>query len=122
MSSTKNGAPPPRTRITAAETDEASGTWRSRLRLGARRGGLRGGQTRAPERHQAPGHRERTNLERLAGSFPEGHMARLLIESAVGSARMRDARKAGSEVSRSRSAIEGSISTPRGSLSRESSE
>ena len=55
-------------------------------------------------------------LERLAESFPEGHMARLLIESAVGSVRARDARKAGSDVSRSRSAIEGRISTLRGSL------
>jgi hypothetical protein len=63
-----------------------------------------------------------TRLERLAGSFPEGHMARLLIESAVGSARARDARKAGSDVSRSRSAIEGEISTLHGALSRESSE
>jgi hypothetical protein len=63
-----------------------------------------------------------TRLERLAGSFPEGHMARLLIESAAGSVRARDARKAGSEVSRSRSAIEGRISTLRGYLSRESSE
>ncbi len=57
-----------------------------------------------------------TQLERLAGSFPEGHMARLLIESAVGSVRARDASKSGSDVSRSRSAIEGRISTLRGSL------
>ncbi len=55
-------------------------------------------------------------LERLAGSFPEDHMARLLIESAVGSARTYRASKAGSDVSRSRSAIEGRISTLRGSL------
>ena len=32
------------------------------------------------------------HLERLAGSFPEDHLARLLIESAVGSVRARDAR------------------------------
>lgn len=50
-------------------------------------------------------------LDRLAGSLPEGHNVRLLIESAVGSARARDARKAGSDVSRSRSAVEGRIST-----------
>lgn len=63
-----------------------------------------------------------TELERLAGSFPEPHMARLLIESAVGSARAREASKSGSDVSRSRSAIEGRISTLRGVLSRESSD
>ena len=61
-------------------------------------------------------------LERLAESFPEGHMARLLIESAVGSARARDAVKAGADVSRSRSAIEGEILTLRGVLNRESAE
>ena len=61
-------------------------------------------------------------LERLAGSFPEGHMARLLIESAVSSVRVRDVRRAGSDVSRSHSAIEGRISTLRGSLSREGAE
>ena len=61
-------------------------------------------------------------LERLAESFPEGHMARLLIESAVGSARTHRAGKAFSEVSRSRSAIEGEISTLRGEVSRESAE
>ncbi len=62
-----------------------------------------------------------TELERLAGSFREPRMARRLIESAVGSARAREASKSGSDVSRSRSAIEGRISTLRGVLSRESS-
>ena len=57
-------------------------------------------------------------LERWAGSWPEGHMPRLLIESAVGSARARDPIRAGSNVSRSRSAIEGEISTLRGEISR----
>ncbi len=57
-----------------------------------------------------------TQLERLAESLPEAHMARLLIESAVGSARAHRASKAGSDVSRARSAIEGRISTLRGSL------
>jgi len=61
-----------------------------------------------------------SRLERLSESWPEGHMARLLIESAVGSVRARDPRKAGSDVSRSRSAMEGRISTLRGSLERES--
>lgn len=55
-------------------------------------------------------------------SFPEGHIARLLIESAVGNVRAREARRAFSEVSGSRSAIEGEISTLRGVLNRESSE
>jgi hypothetical protein len=63
-----------------------------------------------------------TQLERLAESFPEGHMARLLIESAVGNARAHRAGKAFSDVSRFRSAIEGEISTLRGVLNRESSE
>jgi hypothetical protein len=55
-----------------------------------------------------------TQLERVAQSLPEPDPIRLLIESAVGSARMRDAIKAGSDVSRSRSSIEGEISTLRG--------
>jgi hypothetical protein len=72
-------------------------------------GRLRGGDSSEVEDH----------LGRLAGSWPEGHMARLVIESAVGSAR---ARKAYSDVSRSRSTIEGEISTLRGLVNRESSE
>jgi hypothetical protein len=55
-----------------------------------------------------------THLEQLAQSLSEADPIRLLIESAVGSARMRDSIKAGSDVSRSRSAIEGEISTLRG--------
>ena len=62
-----------------------------------------------------------TRLERLAGSWPEGHMARMLLESAVGNARTRRAGKAYSDVSRSRSVIEGEISTLRGLVNRESS-
>lgn len=62
--------------------------------------------------------RDLERLERLEGSFPEGHIVRLLIESAVGSARARGATKAGSDVSRSRSAIEGRISTLQGAISR----
>ena len=61
-------------------------------------------------------------LERLGESFPEGHMARLLIESAVGNGRDHRAGKAYSEVSRTRSAVEGEISTLRGMVNRESSE
>ena len=81
-------------------------------------GRLRGGDSSEVEDHL--GRLER--LERLAGSWPEGHMARLVIESAVGSARARRAGKAYSDVSRSRSTIEGEISTLRGLVNRESSE
>lgn len=59
-----------------------------------------------------------TQLDQLAESFPEAHMTRLLIESAVGSARTVRGSKAGSDVSRSRSAIEGELSTLRGTLDR----
>jgi hypothetical protein len=58
------------------------------------------------------------HLERLAGSLPEAHTVRLLVESAVGTARTRGAGYAGSAVSRSRSKTEGRLSTLRGSLSR----
>jgi hypothetical protein len=57
-------------------------------------------------------------LERLAGSLPEAHTVRLLVEGAVGSARARGAGYAGSAASRSRSKTEGRLSTLRGSLSR----
>ena len=57
-----------------------------------------------------------TQLDRLVESWPEGHMPRLLIESAVGSARTQDSIRAGSDVSRSRSAIEGEIMTLRGAI------
>lgn len=63
-----------------------------------------------------------TRLEQLEETFPEGHMARLLVESAVGNARARRAGKAYSDVSRSRSAIEAEISTLRGVINRESAE
>jgi hypothetical protein len=59
-----------------------------------------------------------TQLDRLAQSLPEADRIRWFVESAAGSARARDARKAGTEVSRSRSAIEGEISTLRGALDR----
>ena len=55
-------------------------------------------------------------LDRLAGPLPETDRIRWFIESAVGSARMDRAGKAGTDVSRSRSAIEGEISTLRGTL------
>ena len=57
-------------------------------------------------------------LDRLAGSLPEGDIVRLLVENAAGLARARGAGKAGSVASRSRSKTEGRISWLRGSLSR----
>jgi len=62
--------------------------------------------------------RDLVQLERLEGSFAEGHIVRLLIESAVGSARARGASRAGSDVSRSRSAIEGRVSSLQGAIRR----
>jgi hypothetical protein len=60
-----------------------------------------------------------SQLERLAEPLPEADRIRWFIESAAGSARAGRAGKAGTEVSRSRSAIEGEISTLRGTLERE---
>ncbi len=60
-----------------------------------------------------------SQLERLAEPLPEADRIRWFIESAAGSARAGRAGKAGKEVSRSRSAIEGEISTLRGTLERE---
>lgn len=65
---------------------------------------------------QAELERYLTQLEQLAQSLPEADPMRLLIEDAVESARTRDSIKAGSDVSRSRSAIEGEISTLRGAI------
>jgi hypothetical protein len=58
------------------------------------------------------------HLEQLAGSLPEDHPVRMLVESAIRSARVRGAGYAGSAASRSRSKTEGRLSTLRGSLSR----
>ena len=55
-------------------------------------------------------------LEQLGESLPESDPIRLLIEEAVGAARSGDSIKAGSDVSRSRSAIEGEISSLRGAI------
>jgi hypothetical protein len=55
-------------------------------------------------------------LEQLGESLGESGPIRLLIEEAVGAARTRDSIKAGSDVSRSRSAIEGEISSLRGAI------
>ena len=55
-------------------------------------------------------------LEQLGESLGESDPIRLLIEEAVGAARTGDSIKAGSDVSRSRSAIEGEISSLRGAI------
>jgi hypothetical protein len=57
-----------------------------------------------------------TQLEQVAQSYPENQTTRLLIESAVGSARTRRHGLSSSDVSRSRSSIEGEISTLGGAL------
>jgi hypothetical protein len=59
-----------------------------------------------------------TQLEQLAQSYPAGHTTRLSIESAAESVKENRVGKASSDVSRSRSAIEGQISTLEGALSR----
>jgi|SRR5215216_2029175 len=58
-------------------------------------------------------------LDRLAGSLPEGHVVRLVVENAAAHARVRGAGRAGSVASRSRSKTEGRISTLRGILDRQ---
>ena|SRR5215216_4598269 len=61
-------------------------------------------------------------LERLAGSLPEGHTVRLVVEDTTRyarNARARDAGKAGEVAGRSRSKTEGRISTLRGIIERE---
>ena len=55
-------------------------------------------------------------LGQLGESLPESDPIRLLIEEAVGAARSGDSIKAGSDVSRSRSAIEGEISSLQGAI------
>jgi hypothetical protein len=55
-------------------------------------------------------------LEQLGESLGESDPIRLLIEDALGAARSGDSIKAGSDVSRSRSAIEGEISSLRGAI------
>jgi hypothetical protein len=79
---------------------------------------LAGLERRLKERDRSDLEGHLGHLERLAGSLPEGHTVRLLVESAVRSARDRGAGYAGSAASRSRSKTEGRLSTLRGSLSR----
>jgi chromosome segregation ATPase len=72
------------------------------------------------ERHLAGGNTEPerylTQLDQLAQSLPEADSIRSLIERAVGAVRTRNSIRAASDVSRSRSAIEGEIKTLRGAI------
>jgi hypothetical protein len=79
---------------------------------------LAGLERRLKERDRSDLEEHLGHLERLAGSLPEAHPVRLLVEGAVRSARARGAGYAGSAASRSRSKTEGRLSTLRGSLSR----
>ena len=58
-------------------------------------------------------------LDQLAESLPEAHTVRLLVDEATKHARTRGTGYAGSAASRSRSKIEGRISTFRGIIERE---
>ena len=80
---------------------------------------LAGLERRLKERDRSDLEEHLGHLERLAGSLPEAHTVRLLVDSAVRSARTRGAGYAGSAASRSRSKTEGRISTLRGILSRQ---
>ena len=79
---------------------------------------LAGLERRLKERDRKDLEEHLGHLERLAGSLPEDHPVRLLVESAVWTARTRGGGYAGSAASRSRSKSEGRLSTLRGSLSR----
>jgi hypothetical protein len=79
---------------------------------------LAGLEQRLKERDRSDLEEHLGRLERLAGSLPEAHTVRLLVESAVRPARARGAGYAGSAASRSRSKTEGRISTLRGMLAR----
>ena len=79
---------------------------------------LTGLELRLKERDRSELEEHLGHLERLAGSLPEDHPVRLLVEGAVRAARARGAGYAGSAASRSRSKTEGRLSTLRGSLSR----
>ena len=59
-----------------------------------------------------------SQLDQFTQPLPEADRIRWYIESAAGSARVGRPGKAGTEVSRSRSAVEGEISTLRGTLDR----
>jgi hypothetical protein len=78
---------------------------------------LAGLELRLNERDRSELEEHLGRLDQLAGSLPEAHSVRLLIDSAVKAATTRGAGYAGSAASRSRSKTEGRISWLRGSLS-----
>jgi hypothetical protein len=80
---------------------------------------LAGLERRLKERDRSDLEEHLGHLERLAGSLPEAHTVRLLVESAIRSAKTRGAGYAGSAASRSRSKTAGRISQLRGLLSRQ---
>jgi hypothetical protein len=79
---------------------------------------LAGLERRLKERDRKDLEEHLGRLEQLAGSLPDEHPVRLLVDAAVWSARVRGAGYAGSAASRSRSKSEGRLSSLRGSLSR----
>ena len=79
---------------------------------------LAGLERRLKERDRSDLEDQLGRLDQLAGSLPEAHSVRLLVDSAVRSAITRGAGYAASAASRSRSKTEGRLSTLRGSLSR----
>jgi hypothetical protein len=79
---------------------------------------LAGLERRLNERDRSDLQEHLGRLDRLAGSRPEAHTVRLLIDSAVKAATTRGAGYAASAASRSRSKTEGRLSWLRGSLSR----
>jgi hypothetical protein len=80
---------------------------------------LAGLERRLKERDQTDLEEHLGRLDQLAGSLPEDHTVRLLVDSAAKAATTRGAGYAGSAASRSRSKTEGRLSTLRGVLSRE---
>ena len=80
---------------------------------------LAGLERRLKERDRSDLENHLSQLERLAGSLPEDHTVRLLVDDAVQSARARGAGYAYSAASRSRSKTEGRLSSLRGILSRD---
>jgi hypothetical protein len=79
---------------------------------------LAGLERRLKERDRSELEEHLGRLDRLAGSLPEAHTVRLLVDSAVKAATTRGAGYAASAASRSRSKMEGRISTLRGMLER----
>ena len=79
---------------------------------------LAGLERRLNERDRSDLEDQLGRLDQLAGSLPEAHTVRLLVDSAVKAATTRGAGYAASAASRSRSKTEGRLSWLRGSLSR----